>query len=177
MQFDKKTGDLYIADVGQNHWEEIDLLPAGSKGGQNFGWKFMGASQVFPIEAKTGPSVGIPPIAEYDHAKNGICIIGMGIYRGATFPSLDGVYFAGDWGTGRLWGLKRDAAGKWQMQELLDTKLNFTGAGEDEAGTIYVTTATSQYGTWNPFQSAPGSVWKLVPKDKVPAGPKTAPLD
>lgn len=56
------------------------------------------------------------------------------------------------------------------MRQLLDTKLNLTGTGEHEAGTIYVTNATSQHGTWNPFQSAPGAAWNLVSADKVPAG-------
>jgi glucose/arabinose dehydrogenase len=176
FQFDRKTGDLYIADVGQNHWEEIDFQPAKSKGGENYGWKAMGASHVFPIEQKTGPVVGVLPIAEYDHEKNGNCVIGFGIYRGTAYPKLDGVYFAGDWGSGRVWGTKRDG-GKWVMEQMLDTKLNFTGAGEDEAGTIYVTNAPSQYGTWNPFDSQRGSVWRLVQADKTPAGAKTAPLD
>jgi hypothetical protein len=63
------------------------------------------------------------------------------------------------------------------MQELLNTSLNLTAGGEDEAGNLYVCNATSQYGTWNPFQNPPGSVWKLVAADKVPSGAKTAPVD
>jgi hypothetical protein len=137
----------------------------------------MGATHPFPIEQKVGPVVGQLPIAEYNHATDGICVIGFGIYRGAEQPKLDGVYFAGDWGTGRVWGIRRDKRGKWQMQQLLDTKLNFTGAGEDEAGNIYVTNAPSQYGTRDPFQSPPGSVWKLVQADLAPQGAKLAPLD
>ena len=115
------------------------------------------------------------PIAEYNHATDGICIIGMGVYRGSEFSGLDGTYFFGDWGSGRLWGTKRDDGGKWQMQELLHTSLNFTSGNQDEAGDIYMTSAASQYGTWNPFESARGSVWKLVSADKVPSGAKTAP--
>ena len=180
FSFDRKTGDMYIADVGQNQWEEVDFQPAASKGGENYGWSIMCGTHPFPIEKElTGektPVVGVLPIAEYSHAKDGICIIGMGIYRGDAYPSLEGTYFLGDWGSGRLWGLKRDDANKWQMQELLHTGLNFSSGGQDEAGNIYITNAASQYGAWNPFDSARGSVWKLVAADKVPPGAKTAPV-
>jgi len=100
----------------------------------------------------------------------------LGVYRGAEFPSLDGVYFVGDWGSGRFWGLKRNEAGKWQLQQLLHTKLHFTSGGEDENGNLVVTEIASQYGVWNPFDQARGSVWKVVAGDKVPSGAKTAPL-
>ena len=180
FSFDRKTGDLYIADVGQNTWELIQFQPASSKGGENYGWSLREGTHTFPIEKEqTGakaPAIGVMPVAEYSHADSGICIIGLGVYRGSEFPSLTGTYFAGDWGSGRVWGLKRDAAGKWQMQELLHTSLNITSGGEDEAGNIYVTNAASQYGTWNPFESARGSLWKLVSADKVSSGAKTAPV-
>src|SRR4051812_31436118 len=180
FSFDRKTGDLFIADIGQNHWEEVDFQPASSKGGENYGWNHMMGTHPFPIEKEQAgektPVVGVLPIAEYSHATDGICVIGLGVYRGSDFPGLDGVYFAGDWGSGRLWGIKRDGAGKWQRQGLLDTSLNFTSGGEDEAGNLYVTNATSQYGVWNPTP-APGSLWKVVAADKVPAGAKTAPAD
>jgi hypothetical protein len=115
------------------------------------------------------------PVAEYSHEKDGICVIGAGLYRGPE-ASLDGVYFVGDWGSGRFWGLKKNDAGKWQMQQLLYTKLHFTSGGEDEQGNLYVTDAASQYGVWNPFDQARGNVWKVVAADKVPAGATTAPL-
>jgi len=180
FSFDHKTGDLYIADVGQNTWEEVDFQPANSKGGENYGWSFMDGTHPFPIEKEqTGektPVVGVLPVAEYSHADSGICIAGIGIYRGKDYPSLDGVYFFGDWGSGRVWGLERDQAGKWQMQELLHTSLNITSGNEDEDGNLYVTNAASQYGTWNPFDSTRGSVWKIVAADKTKSGDKTAPL-
>ena len=180
FSFDRKTGDLYMADVGQNTWEEVDYQPASSKGGENYGWSFMDGTHPFPIEKEqTGektPVVGVLPVAEYSHADAGICIAGIGIYRGKDYPSLDGVYFFGDWGTGRVWGLERDQAGKWQMQELLHTSLNITSGNEDEDGNLYVTNAASQYGTWNPFDSTRGSVWRIVAADKTKSGDKTAPL-
>jgi glucose/arabinose dehydrogenase len=181
FSFDRKTGDLWMGEVGQNHWEEINMQPAASKGGENYGWPLMCGTHPFPIEREQAGEpwsiVGLPPVAEYSHATDGICVIGMGIYRGSDFPSMDGVYFAGDWASGKLWGIAKDDGGKWQMQELLNTSLNFTAGGEDEAGNLYVCNATSQYGTWNPFQNPPGSVWKLVSADKVPSGAKTAPTD
>ena len=180
FSFDRKTGDFYIADIGQNHWEEINFQPASSKGGENYGWKLMGGSHPFPIELEKGaPRVGVLPIAEYSHVDQGICVIGLGVYRGKDYPSLDGVYFTADWGSGKVWGLKRDAAGKWQMQELLDldTPLRPTGAGEDPDGNLYVTHATANYGgPVDPYTSDRGAVWKIVAADKVPAGAQVAPL-
>jgi glucose/arabinose dehydrogenase len=180
FSFDRQTGDLYIADIGQNHWEEIDFQPASSKGGENYGWKLMGGSHPFPIELEKGaPRIGVLPIAEYSHVDQGICVIGLGVYRGKAYPSLDGVYFASDWGSGKVWGMKRDAAGKWQMQELLDldTPLRPTGGGEDPEGNLYVTHATANYGgPVDPYTSERGAVWKIVAADKVPAGATVAPL-
>lgn len=179
FSFDPKTGDLYIADVGQNHWEEINMQPASSKGGENYGWKFMCGSHTFPIETEaTNPRVGILPIAEYSHVDQGICVVNIGVYRGKEYPSLDGVYFCADWGSGKIWGLKQDA-GKWQMQELLDldTPLRPTGCGQDQDGNLYLTHATANYGgPVDPYTSERGALWKVVAADKVPEGAVTAPL-
>ena len=180
FSFDRKTGDMFIADIGQNHWEEINFQPKSSKGGENYGWKFMCGSHTFPIEdEKTNPRVGVLPIAEYSHVDQGNCVIGLGIYRGKDYPLMDGVYFAADWGSGKVWAVKRDKANKWQMQELLDldTSLRPTSGGEDEQGNIYLTHATANYGgPVDPTTSERGALWKIVPADKVPAGAVTAPL-
>jgi len=179
FSFDRKSGDLYIADIGQNHWEEINVQPASSKGGEDYGWNKMCGVHPFPLELeKSGKKwfpVGVLPVAEYNHATDGICVIGAGVYRGSEYPSLDGVYFVGDWGTGRFWGLKKGDNGKWALQQLLHTKLHFSSGGEDEQGNVYVTDMFSQYGPFNP-DIKPGSVWKVVAADKVAAGAKTAPL-
>lgn len=179
FSFDKKTGDLYMADVGQNQWELVLMQPAGSKGGENYGWALRDGTHPFPIEKEAqgekAPNIGVMPVAEYSHATDGICVAGFGVYRGTEYPSLDGVYFLGDWGSGRVWGLKRDDTGKWQMQELLHTAMNLSCGGEDDDGNLYCANMGSQYGTWNPFESTRGSIWKLVSADKVPQGAKTAP--
>ena len=180
FSFDRKTGDLFIADIGQNHWEEINFQPKSSKGGENYGWKFMCGSHTFPIEDdKTNPRVGVLPVAEYSHVDQGNCVIGLGVYRGKEYPAFDGVYFAADWGSGKVWALKKDKSAKWQMQELLDldTPLRPTSGGEDEQGNIYLTHATANYGgPVDPTTSERGALWKIVPADKVPAGAVTAPL-
>ena len=101
------------------------------------------------------------------------------MYRGKDYPSLDGVCFVADWGSGKIWGLQRDEAAKWQMQELLDldTPLRPTGGGEGEDGALYLCHGTAGYGgKTDPYQEAPGAVWKIVAADKVPAGAEVAPL-
>ena len=192
FSFDSKTGDLYIADIGQNHWEEIDFQPASSKGGENYGWKFMCGSHPFPMILKKNPDgtetavdpgsdypkVGVLPIAEYSHVDQGICVINLGVSRNAAYPELDGTYFVGDWGSSKVWGMKQ-VDSKWQMQELLDLAdgLRITGSGIGPDGTIYVAQGTAGYGgKVDPYQEERGAVWKIVPADKVPAGAVTAPL-
>ncbi|MBL9144091.1 MAG: PQQ-dependent sugar dehydrogenase [Verrucomicrobiaceae bacterium] len=192
FSFDSKTGDLYIADIGQNHWEEVDFQPASSKGGENYGWKFMCGSHPFPMILKKNPDgtetavdpgsdypkVGVLPIAEYSHVDQGICVINLGVSRNAAYPELEGTYFVGDWGSSKVWGMKQ-VDGKWQMQELLDLAdgLRITGSGIGPDGTIYVSQGTAGYGgKVDPYQEERGAVWKIVPADKVPAGAVTAPL-
>jgi glucose/arabinose dehydrogenase len=177
FNFDPKTGDLYIADIGQNFWELVLFQPASSKGGENYGWKLRAGSHPFPASNPVVPKIGVFPVAEYSHEKDGNCVIGLGVYRGAE-SAMDGVYFVGDWGSGKLWGLKRDSSGKWQFQELLDTQLRFTGGGVGEDGTVYAAVCNCNYGgPIDPTTSPPGAIWKLVPASKVPAGAATAPLD
>lgn len=180
FSFDRKTGDLFIADIGQNTWEEINLQPAASKGGENYGWSLTCGTHSFPIEQDHPVrGAGITwPIAEYKHGKDGDCVIGLGIYRGKDYAELEGTYFVGDWVSGRLWGLQKNPQGKWVMEQLLKTQLQMMTGGEDESGNVYVTNGSSQYGAYkDPFSNTPGSVWKIVPTSKVPAGAKTAPLN
>jgi glucose/arabinose dehydrogenase len=192
FSFDSQTGDLYIADIGQNHWEEINMQPANSKGGENYGWKFMCGSHPFPMILKNKPDgtqeavdpgddypkVGVLPIAEYSHVDQGICVINLGVSRNKAYPELDGIYFAGDWGSSKVWGMKQ-VNGKWQMQEMLDLAdgLRITGSGIGPDGTIYVAQGTAGYGgKVDPYQEDRGAVWKIVPASKVTKGAATAPV-
>jgi len=133
--FDRATGDLYIGDVGQNEWEEISFLPAGQPGGANFGWDYWEANH--PYEGSPPEGVGmIPPIWEYNHA-NGCSVTGGITYRG-NLPDWQGIYFYGDFCSGTIWGLLRDADGNWQNTTLYQTTANITAFGGDEFGEIYM---------------------------------------
>ena len=107
IHFDSATGDLYIADVGQDKWEEIDFQPSGDKGGENYGWSLMEAMHCYPSDPCT--PTGVLPVAEYGHDV-GCSITGIGVYRGTAIPGLNGVYLAGDYCTGRIWELAKDRA-------------------------------------------------------------------
>lgn len=173
FSFDPATGDLFIAEVGQNVYEEIDYWPAGSDAGVNYGWDFMMGTHCFPASQEECPTVGTLPIAEYEHSL-GSAVIGLGVYRGEEFPELDGVYFAGDYGSGRIWGLAPDADGQWQMEELLDTDLMLTSGGAGEDGSLYVTSCQCAYGQQ---EMQPGAVWRLVSAAEDTAEAEATPSD
>jgi len=132
--FDRQTGDLYIADVGQNAWEEINFQPATSTGGENYGWNVYEGSH--PFEAGDAPRA-IMPIAEYGHA-DGCSVTGGYVYRGATLPDLQGVYLFGDFCSGTIWATERDTADNWQMRVLMNSGKPISSFGEDEAGELYL---------------------------------------
>ena len=176
FSFDRETGDLWIGDVGQNYWEEVDLGPAGYGGGVNWGWKFLQGSHCFPMSLESCPLVGTLPVAEYEHAAEKSCtIVGGHVYRGGDFQNLNGIYFHSDYCSGKVWGIAAGEDGNWAYQQLLDTGLLVTGAGEDEAGNIYFTSCECGYGQNAPNQA--GSLWMLVASDQVPEGAETAPPD
>ena len=134
FSFDRQTGDLYIGDVGQNTWEEVDFQPIAAGGGQNYGWNIMEGAHCFTNS--TCSSTGLTlPVAEYDHTL-GCSVTGGGVYRGSTFPGLQGIYFFADFCSGRIWG-QRHTAGLWQKQVLLTVPHNISTFGEDEAGNLY----------------------------------------
>jgi glucose/arabinose dehydrogenase len=137
FSFDRQTGDLFIADVGQNRLEEVNFTPASSGGGENYGWRIMEGSQCF--NPATGCSMQglVLPVLEYGRSQ-GCSVTGGYRYRGARFPSLRGLYFYGDYCSGRIWGASQNAGGQWNSTELLDTTYSITSFGEDQAGEIYV---------------------------------------
>ncbi|MBM3735526.1 MAG: hypothetical protein FJW39_07035 [Acidobacteria bacterium] len=184
FSFDQKTGDLYIADVGQNHWEEIIYQPRASKGGENYGWPKLNGTKCFPM---TGPDdkcaqVGLYPAAEYPHENPypgapplkdgwGCSVEGLGV---ANYGGMNGVYLVGDWCSGRVFGLGWDGS-KWQLEELLHTNLQFTAGGYDEQGNVLAVNCNCFYtsdrgATGNP----PGTLWRVVSADQVPPGAQTA---
>jgi glucose/arabinose dehydrogenase len=136
FSFDRATHDLYIGDVGQNQWEEIDFEPADSSGGVNYGWRVFEATHSFSGEADPGGTV--MPIAEYNHSE-GCSVTGGYVYRGEMLPALQSVYFFGDVCTGTIWATYRDTEANWQTIPFINrTGLSISSFGEDEAGELYV---------------------------------------
>jgi len=136
FSFDRGTGDLYIADVGQSQWEEINFLPAGSPGGANFGWNYLEGSH--PYQGNPPADVQlINPVFEYDHGF-GCSVTGGFVYRGQNLPEFHGVYIFADYCSGLFWGLLRGPDGFWQSEELFSLGLNVSSFGEDAAGEIYM---------------------------------------
>lgn len=135
--FDRATGDLWIADVGQNLYEEVNFVPAGSAGGLNFGWPIMEGTHCFPETANCQRAGLEIPIAEYKHGADGCSITGGYVYRGTASPALTGVYLYSDYCSGKIWGLAQDGDG-WRGALLLESGLNVSSFGEDEAGELYV---------------------------------------
>lgn len=137
FSFDRQTGDLYIGDVGQNAWEEIDFQAASSKGGENYGWRLMEGKHCFNPGSNCNDGSLTLPLLEYDHGQ-GCSVTGGYVYRGAQFGGLVGTYLYGDVCSGRIWGAKRSGT-TWTSNQLLDTSLSVVSWGEDEAGELYLT--------------------------------------
>ena len=133
--FDELSGDLYIADVGQNQYEEINVQPASSRGGENYGWRVMEGLHCFNPDPCDTSGLTLP-VVEYNHSL-GCSVTGGQVYRGARWPRLDGVYLYGDYCSGRIWGLRRNAGG-WEHRELEDTGHAISTFGVDELGTVWV---------------------------------------
>lgn len=144
--FDRETGDLYLADVGQNQWEEVNFQAVDSAGGENYGWDWMEGSRIFEGNP---PSPVVMPFAEYSH-NEGVSVTGGYVYRGEAIPGLQGVYLFGDFGTGTIWSAYRDGDA-WQVDYFKrNTGINISSFGEDEDGEIYVVHYS-------------GTIWRLEP--------------
>jgi glucose/arabinose dehydrogenase len=137
FSFDRATGNLYIGDVGQNTTEEIDFQPAGSKGGQNYGWNVLEGTNCY-AEANCSTEGMTMPVATYTHDEGGCSVTGGYVYRGSSISALQGVYLFGDYCSGLIWGLGRNAGGEWTLSVPIQTKLNVSSFGEDARGVLYV---------------------------------------
>lgn len=135
FSFDRATGDLYIADVGQNEWEEVNFQPAESVGGENYGWNVYEADERY--SGAPAPDSMVLPFTKYSHDL-GCSVTGGYVYRGAALVDLQGVYFFSDWCTGIIWASYRDTAQLWQTNIFIDTDFNVSSFGEDEDGELYV---------------------------------------
>jgi len=143
FSFDAKTGELYAGDVGQNDWEEVDLIVKGG----NYGWRPREAFHTNPNlhPAEETPSGAIDPIIEYPHRKKegardpDLSITGGYVYRGKKYPSLVGWYLYGDYVSGRIWALKQENGKVTQHAELLHQDCNPSSFGVDKDGELYLT--------------------------------------
>lgn len=134
LSVDRRTGDLWVADVGQDFWEEINIV----KRGGNYGWSIREASFPFNNKSTVPADAPIAPIWEYDH-QIGKSITGGFVYRGSRLPVLDGMYVYADFISGRIWALKFDeAAGKvTKSMGIASTGFPVLAFGEDENGELY----------------------------------------
>ncbi len=134
--FDRATGALYIADVGQNTWEEIDVEPAGFAGGRNYGWNWYEGNHPYPPGSAPKSTAGLTfPVYEYDHTTGGDSITGGYVYRGSAYPAWQGLYFFADFEWGKIFAM--DTA-THAVSLGLDTPLLLPTFGEDESGELYV---------------------------------------
>mgnify|MGYP002783876383 CR=1 FL=1 len=133
--FDRVTGDLWIADVGQNRAEEINFQPASSAGGENYGWRTMEGLQC--LFQPCNPADFTLPVHEYTRAQGDVSVTGGYVYRGPVASSLTGTYLYGDFASGRIWGLRREN-GRFVNRLLLSSGLAISSFGEDQDGTLYV---------------------------------------
>jgi glucose/arabinose dehydrogenase len=138
FSFDRLTGDLYIGDVGQNSFEEVNMQPAGGPGGANYGWNVMEGLVCFNNQ-DCDQSPFVLPIFTYPLYEAGTCAVTGGyVYRGQVLPEFQGIYLVGDYCSGRIWGLMRDGE-RWANAPLFENAGRITSFGEDESGEIYLT--------------------------------------
>jgi glucose/arabinose dehydrogenase len=139
IDFDDATGDLWVADVGQNAFEEIDLLSAadGAGRGANLGWNEMEGAH--PFEGGSNPDGAVLPVFEYDRSEGGCSVTGGVVYRGSAIPALDGAYLFTDYCDGRLRAI-RAAGGQTVDERTFDdvSGNSLVSFGTDAAGEVYV---------------------------------------
>jgi glucose/arabinose dehydrogenase len=148
FSFDRQTGELWAGDVGQNKWEEIDVIAKG----KNYGWRLLEGTHCFnpATDCQQTPNL-VGPLTEYPHEQGRCSVTGGYVYRGTRIPALGGTYLFGDYCSGEIWGYRNG-----QTSLLLDTDLQISSFGEDGEGELYVI-------------GHQGSIMKIVPKSgKLP---------
>ncbi|MBL4770807.1 MAG: PQQ-dependent sugar dehydrogenase, partial [Planctomycetes bacterium] len=147
FSFDRKTDELWAGDVGQNRWEEIDIVTAGG----NYGWKVREGFVGFSKKAKLAQGEAIEPIAVYGR-KEGVSVTGGYVYRGKRYPSLQGSYIYGDFVTGTLWRITRkDDGTSHNAIALKSSGTVIASFAEDAAGELFLLNYT-------------GEIMRVIPK-------------
>jgi glucose/arabinose dehydrogenase len=151
FSFDRATGALWIGDVGQNRWEEVDYLRPGRPAGANLGWNGYEARHLYKksVAARLVKSKLVWPVAAYSHGV-GDAVTGGYVYRGAAIPALRGFYVFGDFSSGRVWAMKGRGGTRAALPGADRTTTHISSFGQDAAGELYVV-------------SLDGSVFKVVP--------------
>ena len=136
FSFDRLTGDLFIADVGETSWEEINYQPASSFGAENYGWRIREGNSDFNFPPGYDPSFLTPPAFVYHYSGPLTAITGGYVFRGPGSTRMNGMYLYADFGTGRIFALAQQGS-TWQSRELVDTDFLISTFGEDQSGRIY----------------------------------------
>ena len=146
--FDSETGDLYIADVGQNLWEEVDFQPASSTGGENWGWRCREGAHTFSTGGACSSTASIDPVYEYSHGGSPFrcSVTGGEVYRGCAVPDLQGTYFLADLCSSQIWSLRMAGGVATEVAdrtaELAPTGAGslslITSFGRDALGELYI---------------------------------------
>ena len=143
FSFDRQTGDMWIADVGQNAYEEIDFEPSGSAGGINYGWRCYEGNHTYNSANCLPSSSYTFPVYDYPHSE-GCSVTGGYVYRGNAFPILQGRYLYTDYCSGKIWSLKKNGA-NWVNEQLFqDASANFTTFGESKDGELFIGTISGK---------------------------------
>jgi glucose/arabinose dehydrogenase len=146
--FDRETGDLWIGDVGQDSWEEIDVHPHGTGGGQNYGWNAMEGNHPYGGELA---SAATPPVYEYDHGGGRCAVTGGFVYQGSAIKALIGSYLFADFCEGRLTALRLEGGAVAEASTLGPVVPNLSSFGEDAQGELYVLSLSGEV-----FRLSPG---------------------
>ncbi len=167
MGFDRVTGDLWVGDVGQNAWEEIDFWPAGDNSGPNFGWRCYEGDSPYNMQGCQGMSNYEFPVSVHENVATGgtwCSAIGGRVYRGSSYPRLAGRYIYTDYCAGEFWMLRPDGQGGWLDELGLATgAFGYVVVAEDAAGELYTANAST------------GQVRKIV--DRCPMAAPTITFD
>ena len=135
FSFDRETHDLWAADVGQNDWEEIDVVRRGG----NYGWRLMEGNHCFLPQRGCTEDGLARPVGEYPNRGRRCSVTGGYVYRGAEVPALRGTYVHGDYCSGEIFGLPSHGAGAVAISQLLlSTHVKISSFGQDQAGELYV---------------------------------------
>jgi glucose/arabinose dehydrogenase len=146
FSFDRSTDDLWAGDVGQNRFEEVDLIVPGG----NYGWNRMEGFHCYPRPEASCDQEGLElPVAEYGHDE-GCSVTGGYVYRGRDLPSLHGSYLYGDFCSGKIWAFRHDGGGVVEQLEIADTAASISSFAQDLSGELYIL-------------SFDGKIYRIVP--------------